>query len=75
MREAPQLFIPEVGKTYRNAGGGRYRCLSAGLDENRPLMQNVASGWTFQAHGLVMYADGSIEWDYSTSGYFPEWGL
>ena len=28
------------------------------------------SGWTFKAHGLGMYSDGRIDWDYSTGGRF-----
>lgn len=57
-------FTPEAGRTYRNAGGGTFRCLSPGR-EGRALMQNVASGWTFTAIGCGIYEDGTIDWDYS----------
>ena len=35
-------------------------------------MINTKTGWTLTAHGLVQYEDGTIEWDYSTGGYFGE---
>lgn len=61
-------FLPEVGKTYRNAGGGEFRCeWAVGTDAG---MVNVKSGWSFHAHGCRSYFDGSIEWDYSTDGRF-----
>lgn len=61
-------FWPEVGKTYRNAGGGSFRCEQANGTE--AWMTNVKSGWHFKAHGCRIYFDGSIEWDYSTDGNF-----
>ena len=33
-------------------------------------MQNIASGWTFKANGVIQYEDDSVEWDYSTGGHF-----
>lgn len=33
-------------------------------------MTNVKSGWSFIACGLLMYEDGTIEWDYSKNGHF-----
>lgn len=61
-------FFPTEGTIYRNAGGGEYRCLHA--EGSRAIMSNVKSGWTFIANGCRIYFDGSIEWDYSTGGYF-----
>ncbi len=63
-------IIPEVGKHYRNRGGGTFRCLSNG--QGYSITQNTASGWTFDAYGIREYADGSIEWDYSLNGFFME---
>lgn len=65
-------FTPSEGKQYKNAGGGTFRCLSSGkgLPAGEATMQNVASGWTFEAHGCGIYDDGTIDWDYSTGGYF-----
>lgn len=61
-------FCPEVGATYRNAGGGVFLCERAnGTDA---WMTNIKSGWHFKAHGFRVYFDGSIEWDYSTDGCF-----
>lgn len=34
------------------------------------LMRNIATGWTLKAHGCGVYPDGTIDWDYSTNGYF-----
>lgn len=65
-------FTPETGKTYKNQGGGTFRCLRAGT-YHRALMQNVASGWTFTAIGCGIYEDGTIDWDYSgNDGRFEE---
>lgn len=61
-------FGPDVGEVYENVGGGMYRCLMIG--DGSALMRNVLSGWTFIAHGLGVYADGRIDWDYSTDGKF-----
>ena len=67
-----QPFVPQAGTEYRNVGGGTYRCLRAGDGSISARMVNVKSGWTFLAHGLRRYFNGSIEWDYSTDGYFGE---
>lgn len=64
----------EVGKTYKNRGGGTFVCLEVGgfLRPGDAIVQNVASGWTCTAHGVTQYEDGAIEWDYSTGGRFME---
>lgn len=67
-KEYPQLFTPVAGETYRNHGGGEFRCLEVSL--NMATFVNVKSGWTLNAHGVRKYSDGSIEWDYSTNGRF-----
>lgn len=61
-------FQPEEGVTYKNAGGGTYLCERANGANAR--MVNTKSGWSLMAHGCRSYFDGSIEWDYSTDGYF-----
>ena len=71
-RQNPTRFIPETGVIYANAGGGNFRCLRGGGYTATALMQNIASGWTCVAHGIVRYEDGTIEWDYSTGGYFDQ---
>lgn len=64
-------FTPQPGTGYWNQGGGTFDCLSV-LDDGRAVMRNRASGWTLTAHGVGIYDDGSIDWDYSTDGRFEE---
>ncbi len=64
-------FTPVPGQIYRNRGGGEYRCLRGLLDAYHAVMQNTVSGWILQAHGCGVYPDGTIDWDYSSGGYFP----
>lgn len=66
-----EKFTPEAGKTYKNQGGGTFRCLSAGT-AGRAIMQNEASGWTFTANGCGLYEDGTMDWDYSTGDRFEK---
>lgn len=62
-------FNPEIGRFYKSKGGSEYFCIAA--DENgNAIMQNILSGWTFIAKGCGVYEDGTIDWDYSTGGYF-----
>lgn len=65
-----QSFIPEPGKTYHNQGGGDFKCLGKPDQVGSVPMENVLSGWILNAHGVGIYNDGSIDWDYSTGGYF-----
>lgn len=65
-------FQPEVGEIYENEGGGRFECISAG--PFTAIMRNEASDWTVVAHGLGIYQDGRIDWDYSTGGFFASFG-
>ena len=66
-------FSPEPGKIYELASpsGGRFLCqkLQYGSQFNA-WMVNVLSGWSFLAHGVGIYPDGRIDWDYSTDGRF-----
>ena len=36
------------------------------------VLQNLFTGWTFIAHGIILYHDGKVEWDFSTEGRFEE---
>lgn len=62
----------EPGKKYQNhgdkEGGEKYLCLQA--DNAGADLRNINSGWTFRAHCVNMFEDGSIDWDYSTGGRF-----
>ena len=71
-RQNPRRFIPSVDRIYENAGGGSYRCQLVREPDHEAWMQNVKSGWTCLAHGIVRYEDGTIEWDYSTGGHFEK---
>lgn len=65
-------FTPQPGTGYKNQGGGIFDCIGTPALEHGDavLMRNRASGWTFYAHGIGIYDDGSIDWDYSTNGHF-----
>lgn len=70
-------FTPKIGDELELHGGNgqRYVVLLAGIPGYEPgeaKLQSVASYWTFIAHGIGRYDDGSIDWDYSTGGYFTK---
>ena len=64
-------FTPAIGQTYKNRGGGTYRCLNTYKDHDAKMV-NTATGWTLIAHGCGSYEDGTMDWDYSTGGYFEK---
>ena len=64
-------ITPEQGKVYQNKGGGEFLCIQS--FDGDAIMQNTASRWTFKAHGVTQYEDGTVEWDYSTRGHFERW--
>lgn len=37
---------------------------------DRFVLRSESSGWVFTAEKITAYDDGSIEWDYSTGGFF-----
>lgn len=58
----------EKGEIYRNRSGSQFRC-----DKILPdgaIMTNIESGWRLNAHVITQHDDSTIEWDYSTGGYF-----
>lgn len=79
-----QRLEPVVGQVYTNRGGGKYRCIAradagpmfynaaGGFSNASGVFQNVESGWTFTAKGVIQYIDGTIEWDHSVGGTFKE---
>ena len=79
-----QRIQPVVGAVYTNRGGGRFRCIApadngpmfwnaaGGYSNASGVFQNIESGWTFTAKGVIQYIDGSIEWDHSTGGRFEQ---
>lgn len=64
-RKSRKPFCPVVGEWYTNEGGGVYACRESYRDGSAK-MQSVSSGWMLIAHGLGIYSDGKIDWDYST---------
>ena len=79
-----QYIIPVVGRIYHNRSGGEYRCTgnrlymsdeqqrrALSLGDHVAYMERVKDGWSLTAHGVIQYADGSIEWNYSTGEHFP----
>lgn len=65
-------FTPTPGRCYKNIGGGTFKCIRVGgsINECDAIMRNIASGWTFTAHGCGIFEDGRIDWDYSSHGRF-----
>ena len=75
---------PIVGRVYTNRGGGRFKCIApsaagpmfwngaGGCSNASAVFQNVESGWTFTAKGILQFIDGTIEWDHSIDGHFEE---
>lgn len=63
-------FTPEHGVTYQNEGGGVYECVDFTPSQDHARFRNVKSGWYLSAHGVGIYEDGKIDWDYSTDGTF-----
>lgn len=74
--ERAKPFTPEIGKVYKNAGGGEFMCVYGSYPTGSPPTQekawfiNVKSHWMFLAHWIHIYSDGSIDWDYSKQGTF-----
>lgn len=63
---------------YRMRGQKSYvECLGRRVDKYSDYtycLRNIESKWRFIAHGVIIYDDGSIEWDFSTDGYFDDKG-
>ena len=66
------LFCP----VYTNRNDKQYRC--TGVVEGSCPWETVAyftrlsDGWSLAAHGPQIYEDGTIEWNYSTGGHWPQ---
>ena len=61
---------PVPGVIYHNRNGVDYKCIEA-LSDHSAIMERVTDKWTFTAHGVQRYHDGTIEWNYSTGGRWP----
>lgn len=64
------------GKVYKNSNGELFRCVTPqflpGYGGGEERLRNAKTGWTFRAHGVRILPDGTIDWDYTTGGYFEE---
>ena len=61
----------EKGNQYKNKNGNSvFECRDACAGGDAYVLINLNSRWTFIAHIITMYDDGTIEWDYSTGGHF-----
>jgi len=61
------------GQTYKHHSNGcTYLCLEEGCwtGGNPTLMDMSGHHWTFEAHDVNVYEDGTIDWWYSTGGRF-----
>lgn len=71
-------FKPKYGEIYENHGGGFFRCIDrhplqySKSREWNACFQNIKSGWILMAHDIRQYADGRIDWAYSTNGHWPQ---
>lgn len=59
------------GQTYRNRNGSDYLCRQTLPYGDGTILERATDGWTLNAHGITLYDDGTIEWDYSTGGRWP----
>ena len=39
---------------------------------DRRCWSYISDGWSLAAHGPQIYEDGTIEWNYSTGGHWPQ---
>ena len=62
----------QPNKIYRNKNGSNYICLST-IKNDGSFMRDIISGWTFYAHNITLYENGTIEWDYSSGGEFTSY--
>ncbi|SBV91185.1 conserved hypothetical protein [uncultured Eubacteriales bacterium] len=62
-------IVPVVGATYTNRNGSAYICREVYMFAEARL-ERIKDSWTLYANGVQRYEDGTIEWDYSTGGYW-----
>lgn len=43
-----------------------------GYDPHAARVRSTVTGWTMTIHGVNVYEDGSIDWDFSTNGLFTD---
>ena len=63
-----RAFNLEIGKKYKNHNGSEYVCRAN--YSHSTVLERIKDSWTLEAHGICIYDDGTIEWDYSTGGHW-----
>ncbi len=63
----------QIGQVYTNRNGAQYKVIGTTIAGT--IMQRISDNWTLVAHGIVQYPGGTIEWDFSTHGHWPEGDL
>ena len=48
------------------------RIIDDPYSKHTALVRSTITGWTMVVHGTNIYEDGSIDWDFSTNGYFTD---
>ena len=71
MTKYPDLITPVVGQVYLNHNGQRYRCTGI-INYERVTMERLSDGWTLIAVRTRQFEDGTIEWDHSHNGHWPQ---
>ena len=66
-------FVPVINRIYTNRNDRQYRCTGV-VEGSRPweTVDGLSDGWSLMAHGPQIYEDGTIEWNYSTGGHWPQ---
>lgn len=69
--------VLDVGKYYNLVGHAEknllvLRKVADPYSEFTYRVRSSTTGWTMTIHGVNMYSDGSIDWDFSTNGYYTE---
>lgn len=69
-------FVPVINRVYTNRNDRQYHCTGV-VESSRPwetvaYFTRLSDGWSLAAHGPQIYEDGTIEWNYSTGGHWPQ---
>ena len=72
-----RFILLEQGKMYRvhgyEARGQVLECLRSFIDADEEeycaRVRSSVTGWTMTIHGVIVYSDGSIGWEFSTDSY------
>lgn len=66
-------YVLAIGEVYANRNGYKYLC-KAIRAPGCYVLERTSDGWTLEAHIITMYADRTIEWDFSKGGHWPNGG-